>query len=346
MKKVLSIILALVLAFGCTSVAFAADVSRIDEYKAKFYDGVGPEVNGIATDYVAYTPDNFTEGVKYPLVVFFHGMGEGAYPGAQIAKDNLPLWASEELQSRFIGTQGSYIIALRSHEEDDLYWPDEAVESAKAAIDQFIASNSDSIDLSRIYVGGFSMGGKMTLKMLISYPTFFAAAFPMCPAYVPTDAELEAIADIPIWLIVSKYDVIAGWYTFSQDTWTRFKKITHVPEQCRLSLFGLVDYPDGKKTTSNHHVWFAQANDLFMYNGGDYYNMTTTDAKDNEIKLEYPNGLINWLSSFNSSYNGEPLEPTGLIQQNDSGNLLYMAKRIINALTHIIFDAFTFQIQC
>ena len=37
------------------------------------------------------------------------------------------------------------------------------------------------------------MGGKMTLKMASSYPTFFAAAFPLCPAYAPSDEQIEEV---------------------------------------------------------------------------------------------------------------------------------------------------------
>ena len=52
----------------------------------------------------------------------------------------------------------------RSHEEQYLYWNDSMIVPLKAAIDDFIAQHRDTIDTTRIYIGGFSMGGKMTLK--------------------------------------------------------------------------------------------------------------------------------------------------------------------------------------
>ena len=53
----------------------------------------------------------------------------------------------------------------------------------KAAIDDFIAQHRDTIDTTRIYIGGFSMGGKMTLKMTIAYPSFFCGCVSDLPCF-------------------------------------------------------------------------------------------------------------------------------------------------------------------
>lgn len=322
--------MALFMLLMCMIPAGAADVSKIDSYKAKFQAAKGPRVNGVVTDYMYYKPENLSANKKYPLVVYFHGMGQGSEAGAQIEENNIALWASPELQSRFTNG-GAFIFVPRSHEENSEYWENNSILSVKTAIDKFIEKNRDYIDTTRIYVGGFSMGGKMTLKMATSYPDFFAAAFPMCPAYVPTDEQFEAIADMPVWLIVSRFDILAGYYVNSKDIWERLSKTTNIPEECRLSLFGRVCYPDGKKTASNHHVWFAASNDMFMYDGSDYVNMVTTNANGENVKLEYPDGLINWLCSHTSDYNGKRTEGTGLCEQNPES----MAKMVWNILKSI-----------
>lgn len=313
-KKIISAFMALLMLVFCFVPAGAADVSKIDTYKAKFKAAEGPEVNGIVTDYMYFTPKT-AKNKKYPLVIYFHGMGQGSEPGAQIQENNIALWAGEELQAKFTNG-GAFIFVPRTHEENREYWENNSIASVKAAIDEFIKKNKTYIDTTRIYVGGFSMGGKMTLKMATSYPDFFAAAFPMCPAYIPTDEQLEAIADMPVWLIVSRFDLIAGYYTDSKDIWERLSQITNVPADCRLSLLGKVCYPDGKKTASNHHVWFAASNDMFMYDGSDYVNMVTTDANGKNVDLKYPKGLINWLCSYKSDYKGQKIESTGLCEQN------------------------------
>lgn len=335
MKKIICVLLSVLVMFSITAFAGATERESIDSLIAKFDDATGPEVNGVAIDYVSFSPET-SENVKYPLVIWFHGMGQGSGKGSQIAENNFPLWASDEFQSRFAPSGGAFLFVPRSHEENKEYWSDNHIEAVKAAIDEFIAQNSEYIDLSRIYVGGFSMGGKMTLKMIISYPDFFAAAFPICPAYAPSDEEIKAVADMPIWLTVSKYDVIAGYFTYSEEIWNKICDSTNVPGDCRLSLMGKVCYGDGKKTPSNHHAWFAVSNDMFMDDGSEYINMTTYDASGKVIDLDEPDGMISWLSRFISDYNGEKLKPSGLVDNPDFS--MNMVTRVLKALFKMFIE--------
>lgn len=335
-KKILCFIMtAAMLAALCLN-SFAADPDKIPELKEKFKDGVGPAVNGLSVDYVYYEPENTQEN-KLPLVIYFHGAGQGSAPRAQIEENNFPLWASREMQERFTGG-GAYLLVPRSHEENGEFWSDKYVVSVKATIDDFIAEHKDCIDITRIYVGGFSMGGKMTLKMASSYPSLFAAAFPLCPAYAPDENQIAAVADLPVWLIVSRFDIIAGYYTFSQDIWNMICKNTNRPKDCRLSLFGRVKYPDGKPASSNHFVWFALSNDLFTYDGGEYPNAVTEDAEGNPIELKSPDGVISWLCKYTSDFSGESLEPNGTLDGNPDEGYSRM-NNIFRALFPLVGDA-------
>ena len=316
--------------------AYAANPDDIPLLKEKFMDAEGPSVGGLSVDYVYYQPEN-PEGNKLPLVIYFHGAGQGAEPRAQIEENNFPLWASDEIQRRFTGG-GAHLLVPRSHEENGEHWDDKYVEVMKATVDDYIVRNKDTVDITRIYVGGFSMGGKMTLKMASSYPGFFAAAFPLCPAYEPSSEQIEALADLPVWLIVSRFDIIAGYYTYSEKFWNELCEKTNIPGECRLSLFGRVKYPDGSNTSSNHFVWFAVANDMFTYDEGKYPNAVTTDARGNEIELQSPDGVVSWLCGHTSGYGGEPLEPNGTLKGNpDKGGL--KTENLIRALFPLVFDA-------
>ena len=341
MKKLLCLMLAVWMAFGCFCMtASAKEAGWILELAEKLKDGTGPEVNGIRMDYVSYTPEHLENGVVYPLVILLHGMGQGGKPREQIVNNNFPAFAGEALQARF--TNGAaFLFIPRSDESENPYgtWSNDEVEPLYATIQDFIAANKAHIDLTRIYIGGYSMGGKMVMKMITSYPSMFAAAFPMCPAYIPSDAQIEAVADLPLWVSCSKYDVIGGYYVFGKDIWTQICGATNVPDSCRISVFGTVCYPDGKKTPSNHHVWYAASNDLFAQDGGDYPNMVTTDAGGNEITLASPDGLISWLCSFTSSYTGEDVEKTKLVEENDS-TVFDMGVRILKGLKYEIRDTF------
>lgn len=319
MKKILCFFIAVLTLVTCTLPVFGADVSKIENYKAAFVKIEGPEVNGMSVDYVAFSP-KVSAGKKYPVVLYFHGMGQGSKPGDQIEENNFPLWADKELQAKF-HNGGAYLLAFRSHEEKMEYWDDKYIASVKAAADEFISRHKSSVDLTRIYAGGFSMGGKMTFKMITSYPGYFAAAFPMCPAYKPTEAQYKAIADMPLWIFTSRYDVLAGYHSTGKTVWENVCSFTNRPNDCRLTLFGKVCYPDGKKCPSNHHVWYAVSNDMFTYDGGKYPNAVTTDATGKEIELKYPAGVITWLNRYTSSYNGRNDGFTDLAKDNKESSL-------------------------
>lgn len=333
MKKILCVLLAALMLIGGAFSAFAVSESdaekTADALKPLFVDGAGPVVDGVKIDYVTFSPE-VPDGEKMPLVIYFHGMGQGAEPRAQIAANNIALWAGKDLQSRF-SAGGAFLFVPRSHEERSEFWPNTYSPAVKAALDGFIAENIDKIDLTRIYVGGFSMGGSMTVRMAESYPDFFAAAFPMCPAYASSEVEAQLLADMPVWLIVSKYDVIAGWYTFSDKLWDNLMNATNCPADCRLSLLGKVTFPDGTKTDSNHHVWFAASNDMFRYDGGAYDNMTTVNGNGDAVELTYPDGLISWLNNYSSDFAGTAIEANPLPAQTVK-TTLGMAKNIIIAI--------------
>ncbi|MFK7981032.1 MAG: prolyl oligopeptidase family serine peptidase, partial [Saprospiraceae bacterium] len=67
------------------------------------------------------------------------------------------------------------------------------------------------IDTDRIYIGGCSNGGYMSLKLMLLHPDYFAASFPSALAYHAkyiTDTQIESIKEMPIWFIHSKDDPV------------------------------------------------------------------------------------------------------------------------------------------
>lgn len=344
MKKVISLILAIALVFSTPAFAFAASMSGgIDALKAGFKAGEGPVEGDFSIDYSYYSPVKENDSKKYPLVVWLHGMGDGSETGKPVLKSNIAYWASDEFQARFAPAGGAFILAARSREENGHYWSDEMLEPLRAAIDDFIAKNKDNIDLTRIYVGGYSMGGKMTLKMAVAYSDMFAAAFPICPAWSPSEELCKNLADIPVWLVSSTRDPLVNYYMGVYPTWEKIIAASSGPENCRFSTLTKVCYEDGTKTSSSHHAWFAVNHDLFSAENGDYPYMSTVDGNGNAVTLTYPNGMISWLSSHTSDYDGTPIEGTGNIRpEHNTENLLDVngifdfLKLLINALLMVI----------
>lgn len=313
-RSIAALLLAVITLFACMTNAYALPLDNgIEELKKQFVFGEGPKVGDYSVDYRYYSPVKENDPKKYPLVVWLHGMGDGEYEGAQVEKSNIAFWASDEFQSRFEPSGGAFIFAARSREEDNKYWDNDLLEPLRAAIDEFIAKNKANVDISRIYVGGYSMGGKMTLKMAVAYPEMFAAAFPVCPAWSPSDDLISKISDIPVWITSSTRDPLVNYYFAVSPTFEAIAEASNVAEDCRLSTLTKVCYHDGKKTSSSHHAWFAVNYDMFSLENGAYPNMTTVNGLGEEVTLTYPDGMISWLSSHTSDYDGVPIKGTGNI---------------------------------
>ncbi len=314
MRKLFSVILALALLVLTGIPAFAASIEEdIDVLVEEFIYGVGPETDGLAIDYRYFSPAKEGDATKYPLVVWIHGMGNGFNEGGQLTASNVAYWVSDEMQARFTNG-GAFILAPRSDELKGSCWNEGTIVPLKAAIDDFIAKNKDNIDLTRIYVGGYSMGGKMTLKMAIAYPEMFAAAFPICPAWSPSENALSYIADMPVWMTSGKPDPLVNYYFGVSKTYEKLCEVTNVPEDVRFSTLSKVCFEDGKKCTSAHHSWYAVNHDMFSSENGDYPHMTTVNALGEEVTLTYSDGMISWLCSHTSDYNGEASEGKGNLE--------------------------------
>ncbi len=181
--------------------------------------------------YGYYVPD--LNGGKKALIVWLHGAGEGGQDTAITYTGNaVPNLASEEVQKKF---GGAFIFSPQC----PTMWLDNGTgqyndsgesmytEALKAAIDGFIARFADVIDMDRIYVGGDSNGGFMTMRMIMSYPDFFAAAFPICEAMLDariTDEHIAKMKDLPVWFTHAKKDPVVPPAKYVVPTYERLIK--------------------------------------------------------------------------------------------------------------------------
>jgi dienelactone hydrolase len=179
----------------------------------------------ITMDYALYSPAG--SGEKRPLVVWLHGQGEGGHDASiSLLGNKVTALAGDDIQG-ILG--GAYVLAPQC----PTYWPDNTAESKyygmradgtsywqeplKALIDKTVSENGD-IDPERIYIGGCSMGGYMTMLMVKSFPDFFAAAFPVCECYDTefiSYEEAENMAKTPLWFTYCAQDHVVPPQIFS-----------------------------------------------------------------------------------------------------------------------------------
>lgn len=176
----------------------------------------------ITLGYASWLPRENAGKGSTPLIIWLHGAGEGGTdPTIAIIGNKVVNLATEEIQKLF-GDTGAAILApqtptmwldldgtgtYRNPENTDTgrsYYTD----ALKSLIDKYLADHPE-IDTDRIYVGGCSNGGYMTVNMIVEFPDLFAAAYPVCEAYEAvwlTDEMVEAIKDLPIWLTAARND--------------------------------------------------------------------------------------------------------------------------------------------
>lgn len=158
--------------------------------------------NSDGLNYRLFIPENAGDGQEHPLIVWFHGGGEGGFGEAQNNSSQLranrgALGFAEAGAQEIFG--GAYVLAPQSPSS----WPQEgqsSIDSATALIDTI--SKTYNIDENRIYVVGCSAGGWMTVNMTIANPDLFAAVVPICGAFsANTDEELLTMKDNNIWMV-------------------------------------------------------------------------------------------------------------------------------------------------
>lgn len=168
-------------------------------------------------NYGYFVPQQVEPGPR-PLIIWLHGAGEGGQdPAIAYTANKVVALSSPKVQKLF---GGAYVLAPQA----PTFWMNDGSgeygrtgksmysQALKACIDSFLARNGN-IDRDRIYLGGDSNGGFMTMRMLIDYPQLFAAAFPVCEALYDetiTDKDIASIKDKPIWFTHAKNDPVVA----------------------------------------------------------------------------------------------------------------------------------------
>ena len=178
--------------------------------------------NGDTLRYRILYPENAKKRKAYPLLVFLHGSGERGSDNALQLLHGGDLFLKDEVRRQFPAvvifpqcpdnaawsvfphrrdTSASFNLKLNT---DTLSTPERLV---KLLMDSL--ADKKRIDKKRIYLGGLSLGGFGTYDLIIHYPDFFAAAFPICgqanvPLYVRTASHL------PLWIFHGAKDNVVN----------------------------------------------------------------------------------------------------------------------------------------
>ena len=213
---------------------------------------------------------------KKALIIFLHGAGEGgrdlpiAWTGNKVT-----CFTEPENQAKF---GGAFVLVPQC----DTMWLNDGsgqygdsgksmyTESLMTLIEEFVAQHEYVIDRNRIYIGGDSNGGFMTMRMLMSYPDYFAAAFPICEAMIDskvTDEDIANLAKIPIWFTHAANDPIVVPDRYAVPTYQRI--IAAGAQNCHFTYWDrIIDTYEHFDTENGepyeylgHFAWIPMFND-------------------------------------------------------------------------------------
>ena len=228
--------------------------------------------------YGAYEPEALrTDGKKNPLIIWLHGMGEGGIDvSIELMGNEVVSLIRNDIQSHFTtqgGEKGIYVLAVQC----PTMWMDSSMgfnngnypslysDALKACIDQYIKQNPD-VDPNRVYIGGCSNGGYMTMNMLIRHPKFFAAAYPTCEAYADaniSDLQIKQLSQENIWFVQSFDDTTVKPLEYCIPTYKRLMQAG--AKNTWISMFENVTGTDtpGRKLMG-HFSWVYVFNDQVL----------------------------------------------------------------------------------
>jgi len=235
---------------------------------------------------------------KTPLIIWLHGGGEGGDdPTIALLGNKAFNYASPEIQTLF---GSAYVLVPQA----PTFWMQAAEgmtrgqtndvynEALFSLIQDFVAKNP-KIDPARIYVGGCSNGGYMSLKLIIEHPDYFAAGFISALAYgneFISDAQVQKIKDVPMWFVHSKDDQVTK------------------PAETVVPLFDRLKKAGAKNV---HFSFYDHVTDITGFYGGDDYhynghwswiyshsNMARTELDGSQVLLDgRPVTIMEWMAA-------------------------------------------------
>ena len=197
----------------------------------------------------------------------------------------LRMWAPVDIEgsvnnaAKAVGDYVGLDLSVSSPKRDENYVPQASVSFysnvIRLIIDDYLEKHP-YIDRKRIYIGGCSAGGYMTVNMVLQNPELFAAAFTACEAYPDskiTEKQLSLLANIPFWFTHSENDRTIKPKNHDADTVRRLRNagakdlhFTMYPDVRDLS--GLYKNPDGSPFEfDNHASWIYVLNNSPSENG-------------------------------------------------------------------------------
>lgn len=242
--------------------------------------------------YVYYRPITAFSNKSLPCIIWLHGAGEGGNEPLIAAIGNKAVNLISPSVQKIFGN--AFFLAPQC----PTMWMDngtgtytkDGTSVYTEILDQLIKNFLDihpEIDRKRIYLGGCSNGGFMTLKLLLTSPNRYAAAFPVCEAYPDTllsAQDIKTLARISLWFVHSKNDTVVPPDTTVLPTINRLRKAG--AQDVHLTLYEEIT-DDNDFSYPGHWSWIPALN-----------NQCTLDFDGQPVRFcKHSVTLLEWLAA-------------------------------------------------
>ena len=186
----------------------AADALELEKFKAS---------DGIELNYGHFNPKEPSN----TLFVWLHGSGEGGTEDTNPQVTSLSNKVSAYFNDDFQNAVGNaYVLVPQcptfwmDADGNGGEWNDDLLVTHGPsyytnALMELIKDYQSRCGATKVVLAGCSAGGYMTMRLILDYPDYFAAAIPICEALpddVISDQQLSEIKDLPLYFIYSNDD--------------------------------------------------------------------------------------------------------------------------------------------
>lgn len=168
-------------------------IKKVSNHVLDIYEKKEFVHNGNTLPYRILYPANYDKNKKYPLLLFLHGAGERGNDNEKQLIHGSKLFITEENRKDFPAIiilpqcpQESFWAIMKTDQSkqpptrvfDYTVEPNWPLTSANELVKKIIGDGS--VDKSKVYITGLSMGGMGTFESVYRYPDMYAAALPIC----------------------------------------------------------------------------------------------------------------------------------------------------------------------
>ena len=168
---------------GCATMSKTAQSGKQTEHE--FQETMKKE---LALDYLLFLPEGYEQsGKEWPLMLFLHGAGERGDALELVKKHGPP---------KIVELQPDFPFILVSPQCPKGVWWNDKLDELEGLLDKI--TEDYSVDESRVYLTGLSMGGFGTWALGARCPERFAAIAPICGG--GSFVHRRPLQDMPTWV--------------------------------------------------------------------------------------------------------------------------------------------------